>query len=118
VERVATRFAETHEAKIHVMRSELDELKTQGRKAVVWGAGSKGVGFLNALGGYERIEYAVDVNRRKQGMYVAGAGQKIVRPEFLKDYCPDIILMMNPVYEDEVKQQLADMDLRARLLVP
>ncbi|MBW1819248.1 MAG: methyltransferase domain-containing protein, partial [Deltaproteobacteria bacterium] len=118
VERVATRFAETHEAKIHVMRSELDELKTQGKKAVVWGAGSKGVGFLNALGGDGRIEYAVDVNKRKQGMYIAGAGQKIVRPEFLKDYCPDIILMMNPVYEDEIKQHLAELGLSIRLLAP
>ena len=87
------------------------EIKEHGQKAVIWGGGSKGVAFLTRLGIVDEVEYVVDVNPYKDGKYMAGTGQKIVSPEFLKDYCPDIVVIMNPVYRKEITEQLHSMQL-------
>jgi hypothetical protein len=56
------------------------------------------------LEGQRAIECVVDINPRKQGRYVAGTGQRIVPPEFLRDYRPGVIIVMNPVYRDEIRE--------------
>jgi len=88
----------------------------RGNKLVVWGAGSKGVAFLSTLQIYEEIEFAVDINPNKFGTYMAGTGQKIVSPEFLVDYQPDVILLMNPVYQTEVEQKLKSIGINAEVV--
>ena len=88
----------------------------QGKKLVVWGAGSKGVAFLSTLHIYEEIEFAVDINPNKIWSYLAGTGQKIVSPEFLVDYQPDIILLMNSVYRTEVEQKLQSLGIPGEIV--
>ena len=95
--------------------TELDSIEKEGRRAVVWGAGSKGVTFLNLLDRQGRIEHAVDVSPHKQGKFVAGTGQEIVSPTFLTSYAPDDILVMNPVYEREIASQLREIGVEARV---
>lgn len=85
------------------------------KRTVVWGAGSKGVTFLNILR-EAPIDYIVDINPHKQGMYLPGTGQKIVPPEFLSEYQPDHIIVMNPVYIDEIRHIAEKMNVTARLL--
>jgi SAM-dependent methyltransferase len=97
-------FADRYRSMVRNWRRHLGRMARAGQRVVVWGAGSKGVTFLNALQTQGRIAYVVDINPRKQGMYVAGAGQQIVPPEFLQDYRPDVVIVMNPVYEDEIRQ--------------
>lgn len=87
-----------------------------GRRAVLWGAGSKAVAFLTAVGGEEAIEYAVDVNPYKQGMYIAGAGQAVVAPEFLREYQPDVVIAMNPIYREEIRSQLEGLNVSASVV--
>jgi hypothetical protein len=53
----------------------------------------------------------VDINSRKHGKYVVGAGQRIVPPAFLADYQPDFTIVMNPVYLAEIKQYLNDLNI-------
>jgi len=96
-------FAATYRKKVEKCRHKIEQIEDEGKRAVIWGAGSKGVTFLNTLKN-SQIEYAVDINPRKQGMYIPGTGQKIVPPEFLRDYQPDVIVVMNPIYENEVKE--------------
>ena len=55
----------------------------------------------------DEIEYAVDINPGKQGSYLAGSGQEIVAPAFLADYRPDVVIVMNRIYEKEIAEQLA-----------
>ena len=64
----------------------------------------------------DQIEYVVDINLRKHGMYVAGTGQGIVAPEFLQDYHPDLVLVMNPIYRQEVQQRLESMGVKAAIV--
>jgi len=110
-------FAERYTAKVSAERAKLAEIKAKGQKAVIWGAGSKGITFLNMLQTEEIIDYAVDLNVRKQGMYITGTGQQIVAPEFLQEYQPDIIIVMNPIYEDEIRQMLATLAVDAELIL-
>ncbi|UCG54873.1 MAG: hypothetical protein JSV32_01245, partial [Dehalococcoidia bacterium] len=100
---VAT-FADKYQRKIEVWRCNLERMAQAGRRAVVWGGGSKGVAFLNTLKNQNQIEYVVDINPRKQGRYIAGTGQQIVAPYFLRDYQPDVVLVMNPIYKSEIQQ--------------
>ena len=91
----------------------LSRLDRQNNRVVIWGAGSKGVTFLNALSiSYRQIEYIVDVNPRKHGRFVAGTGQRVVGPDFLKGYLPQTIIIMNPIYRREIEEAV-----RARGLV-
>jgi hypothetical protein len=85
-------------------------------RAVIWGAGSKGVAFLTTLGVSEEIEYAVDIDPYKQGMFMAGTGHEIVAPAFLADYRPDLVLVMNPVYTDEIGRELESMGLATKVV--
>jgi SAM-dependent methyltransferase len=97
-------FAGNHRTKVEAWRHKLERVDGKGQRVVVWGAGSKGVTFLNTLRLQDRVEYVVDINARKQGMHIAGTGQQIVPPEFLQEYQPDVVIVVNPIYRDEIQQ--------------
>lgn len=101
---------------IEKMMDKLTQLLDQGKRIVVWGAGARGVTFLNIFRD-ERITYAVDINPKKQGNFVPGTGQKIVNPEFLVQYRPDFVIVTNTFYQEEVKQTLDKLNLKSQILI-
>jgi SAM-dependent methyltransferase len=108
-------FAENYCNKVAMWDENLSQLLAKDSRIIVWGAGSKGVMFLNTVKNIRQIEYIVDINPHKQGRYIAGTGQQIVPPEFLREYQPNTVLVMNPAYKDEVQEKIAQLDLRARV---
>ena len=96
-------YAANYRTKVMACRNTLKQQLGREKSAVIWGAGSKGVTFLNTLKDLQ-IEYAVDINPRKQEMYIPGTGQKIVPPEFLQDYQPNVVIVMNPIYDKEIRE--------------
>ena len=58
----------------------------------------------------------MDINPLKQDKYVAGTGHKIVAPEALRERRPDVVLVMNPIYCDEIRRTLDAMDIGAELV--
>ena len=107
-------FTEKQRAPVDFWKRKLAELRNRGERAVVWGSGSKGVAFLTALGlnGPESgVEYVVDINPFRVGKFMAGAGQEIVSPAFLKEYRPDLAVVMNPIYCPEIEAELLEMGL-------
>lgn len=86
------------------------------RRVVLWGSGSKGVAFLTTLGIEREIVYTVDINPNKHGMFMAGTGQQIVGPAFLRDYQPDVVIVMNPIYRDEIQRDLTTLGVTAEVL--
>lgn len=112
----AAAFAENYQAKYDEWRQRIDELAAIGKRGVVWGAGSKGVTFLNVIAPGSVIEYIVDINPRKQGRFVGGTGQSIVSPSFLTDYQPDFVIIMNNNYRDEIGRTLAELGVTAEIL--
>lgn len=110
-------FVEHYEAKRNEWRGELERMQAEGQKVVLWGGGSKGVAFLTTLGQtLDEIAYAVDINPIKTGTFMAGTGQEIIAPAFLADYRPDVVIIMNPVYRDEITRDLAVMGLSPEIL--
>jgi hypothetical protein len=91
-------------------------MRQKGQRAVLWGGGSKGVTFLTTLGVQDEIEYVVDINPYKHGTYMAGGGQEIVAPDFLRAYNPDLVIIMNPIYREEIRQDISRMGLNPKLL--
>ncbi len=102
--------------KLEALRADLDGMVQSGERVVVWGSGSKAVSYLTSLGIRNEIEYVVDINPFKHGKFLAGTGHKIVAPEYLTDYEPDTVILMNSIYRDEVQRDLDRMSLGARLI--
>lgn len=113
----ARAFAENYRAKRDKWQSRLRSLAAAGRRGVVWGAGSKGVTFLNAMDAGEEIVAVVDINPRKQGKYVAGTGQQIVPPDRLTELQPDFVIIMNANYREEIGRMLDEVGVRAEIMV-
>jgi 2-polyprenyl-3-methyl-5-hydroxy-6-metoxy-1,4-benzoquinol methylase len=109
----AMAFKDNYQRKYTTWQGDLKAFSRQRKKVVVWGAGSKGVTFLNVLRDFHQIEFIVDINPRKENKFVAGSGQQIVPPKFLASYQPDIVIIMNPNYQVEIQSQLDPLGVTA-----
>ena len=108
------RFSEHYRAKLAHWTDSLQRWNSQGRSVAVWGAGSKGVTFLNVVGA-DGVAAVVDINPRKQGRHVAGVGLEIVSPDALVSAPVDVVLVMNPIYRQEIEGMLAERGLSAEV---
>jgi SAM-dependent methyltransferase len=108
-------FERSYLAMIDTWREKVGTLTAQRKKVVIWGGGSKGVAFLTALGESTGIEYAVDINPFKHDKFMAGGGQRVVSPEFLVDYRPDVVVVMNEIYRQEIAATLEKLAVEAEL---
>lgn len=113
---LVSRFAAELSERVAQWRDQLCRYHKQGRRIVIWGSGSKGVAFLTTLNTPGTVEYVVDINPNKHGHYMAKTGQKIVGPAFLRDYRPDLVVVMNPVYRKEIIVQLQCLDLAPEVI--
>ena len=92
-------------------------MNSSNKKVIVWGAGSKGITFLNLFETAGSIDYVVDINPKKHGMFIAGTGQKIVPPERVGEIKPDKIIIVNPVYREEIEENVGAMGISTEYLV-
>lgn len=102
--------------KLGFWRGQLQRIKDGKKRAIVWGSGSKCVAFMTTLHVTDEIEFIVDINPHRHGKFIPGVGKQIMAPEFLKSYKPDIVIVMNPVYCNEIKQTLDGMGLTVELI--
>ena len=96
-------------------RRTLTDLKARKLKTVVWGGGSKSVGFLVNFADLDLIDVVVDVNPHMEGNFVPGIGKMYVQPKFLKDYRPDAVIIMNGIYRTEITASLHEMGLNPEI---
>jgi len=113
--RLAVRFALHLGKAVEEWRYKLQYLRITGKKAVIWGTGSKGVNFLNMVDRERVVKYAIDINPFKCGHHVAGTGQKIMPPDFLMDYQPDEVIVMNPIYLEEIRETIERLGIKTEL---
>jgi hypothetical protein len=78
-----------------------------GERLVLWGGGSKAVALLNTLAIRDEVAYVIDINPQKHQTFLAGTGHAVMNPPHLEDAPPDVILLMNPMYRDEVQRMVA-----------
>jgi SAM-dependent methyltransferase len=87
-----------------------------GRRTAIWGSGSKCVAFLSTLGARDFVDQIVDINPYRHGKFLAGSGKQIQSPRSLREYRPDVVIAMNPIYKDEIRNDLESMGLKPELL--
>jgi hypothetical protein len=109
-------FKDRYEQKLKAWRKEIENTIKNYQKIVLWGSGSKAVSFLTSLGITNEVEYVVDINPHKHGYFIAGTGQKIIGPDDLSKYKPDKIIIMNPIYYNEILSELSRQNLNAELI--
>jgi hypothetical protein len=110
------KFAQEYRARRTYWVDALSRFADEGKRVAVWGAGAKGAMFLNAFRDINSIEYIVDVNPNKWGFYIPGTGQRVVSPELLKQFRPDVLLIVNPNYHGEISGQVRALSIAPDLL--
>ncbi len=83
---------------------------------MLWGASSKAVAFLASVGRDDQIAAAVDINPFKQDKFLPGSGVAVIGPEQLPELKPQLVVIMNPIYRDEIGDTLAELGLDPRLV--
>ncbi len=109
-------FPERFEAKRRDCAALLDGCARDGKKVVIWGAASKAVAFLSTVAQSQIIRYGVDINPYRQGHFLPGSGLSIVGPDFLAEYRPDLVVIMNPVYRVEIARDLERMGVAPEIV--
>ncbi len=108
-------FAASYTARLNEWRQRIEEVRQKRQRAAIWGSGSKCVSFLSTLGITNEIEMIVDINPHRHGKFLAGSGKRISPPDALREYQPDVVIAMNSIYCDEIRQELQHMGLNPKL---
>ncbi|MDD9940064.1 MAG: class I SAM-dependent methyltransferase [Myxococcales bacterium] len=109
-------FAKELPDQLRTWRTRISGMHERGKRVVIWGAGSKGVSFLTTLGLRDEVAYAVDINPHRAGLFMAGTGQEIVSPNALTELRPDVVIIMNPMYREEIETQLSELGLQPEVM--
>ncbi|HEX9760761.1 MAG TPA: class I SAM-dependent methyltransferase [Candidatus Acidoferrales bacterium] len=98
----------------------LREMKSAGKRLAGYGASARGNTLLNYFGiGPDLLDYVVDRNRLKQGLYSPGMHIPVHPVEKLAENPPDAVLLLAWNFADEILQQLKDYTARGgKFIVP
>jgi len=103
-------------AQLQGLQDIVSTARKEGKTIAVWGSGSKCVSLISSLRMEEELTAIVDINPHKHGKFLAGSGREILSPDTLRAVRPDIVLLMNAIYTEEVRNELTARNLRPRLV--
>ena len=84
-------------------------LKAEGKRIAAYGAAAKGSTLTNYTGvDHELLDFVVDRNVHKQGLYMPGIGVPIRPVEALVEEMPDYVLILAWNFKDEILRQQAE----------
>ena len=109
-------FKERVSVRIRELKESAQRWKAEGCRLAIWGSGSKCVSLISALGEAAAPDAIVDVNPHKHGKFLAGSGYEIQSPDALRSIRPDVVLIMNSIYTDEIRADLEKRGLRPQLV--
>jgi SAM-dependent methyltransferase len=88
------------------LTAKLKELKEQNRIIAAYGAAAKGSTLINYAGiGTQFIDFVVDRNVHKHGLFMPGQHIPIYGPEMLQEKKPDYVLMLAWNFAQEIMHQ-------------
>ena len=114
------RFGEQVKATKRKLLRALCDVKDAGKRIAGYGAPTKGNMLLNYCGiRTDFIDYVVDRNPRKQGMFTPGAHIPILAPEKIFETRPDYVLILPWNIKEEVMDQMKGIrDWGGKFIVP
>lgn len=77
-------------------------------KIAVWCAGHFAFTVLSTSGIGEKIEYIIDNAEFKKGHYAPGSKVPIVGPEYFREHPVDIIMILGPIYINEIVKEIRE----------
>lgn len=105
-ERFGEKIAATKQAILALLRG----LKAEGKKIAAYGAPAKGNTLLNAIGATpELVEFTVDRNPAKQGLFLPGSGIPVLPVAALKERKPDYVVILPWNLADEIIGEFDDL---------
>lgn len=110
------RFADRCRPEIAKWRRVVAESAARGDRLVVWGSGSKSVAFLSTIGVTDEVAYVVDINPHRHGMSMPGVAARIESPAHVRSNPPDRVIVMNPVYVEEIRAMLKTLDVSPEVM--
>jgi len=116
------RFAAESQVRADSVRTFLDDARSRGERMAAYGAAAKGNTLLNYCSvTTEEVDYVVDRNPHKQGLFLPGSHLPIRDPGVLFEDRPDYLLILPWNLTDEVRDQVGsrcDWNLRFVTTVP
>ncbi|MFW2381052.1 MAG: methyltransferase domain-containing protein [Acidimicrobiales bacterium] len=109
--KLARSYSERLGAVVAQWRETIDRCTADGKPVVMWGSGSKGVSFLSAVDRDDSISAVVDINPNRRNHFMCGTGHPIVAPDDLVAIEPGLVIVMNRIYVDEIRDTLAELGL-------
>jgi len=97
---------------IHIVES-ADEI-------CIWGASGKGVILLSSFQQevIEKVNFVIDIDPLKQGKFLPVSGKKVLAPDALIGIKKVVtVLVMNPIYKDEIQWLIDKMGIKAQLIL-
>jgi SAM-dependent methyltransferase len=104
-------FADDVRIAIEACEAALRHLRTQHAPLILWQGAAKTVGFMSALHDQTVVDGAIDLSPQRQGKFLPGSGLPVYAPEELRRLAPKFVVLMNPVYLDEVRARIAALGL-------
>ena len=98
----AVAFGAAARARVKEAREQVASMSS----SALWGAGSKGATYLNLVADVAPVDAVIDINPRKHGWGVPGTSATISSPEVLREVRPEVVVVANPAYLDEVRERV------------
>jgi SAM-dependent methyltransferase len=119
-ERTYQTFAENVKLTKRRLLSLLIREKDRGKRIVGYGAPAKGNTLLNFCGvRTDFLDYTVDKNPHKQGMYLPGSQIPVFAPEHIMQDKPDLVLILPWNLKEEIMREMAEIrDWGGRFIIP
>ena len=109
-------FSDNYAAFILKWKEKITRISAEFGPAALWGAASKAVIFAGMLeGAASLLSAAVDINPAKQGNYLPVTGLPIISPEKIKKSDIRAVIVVNPLYFEEIRKFCCEMRLSIRL---
>lgn len=110
-------FQRQHDDNTQLWNQRLQAWRSADKRVAVWGSGGKGISLLNAIDHPEAIDCVVDINPDRQQHFIPGSGHRVVAPAELSARRPDVVILTNVLYRDEIAADLRDMNIDCELVV-
>jgi 2-polyprenyl-3-methyl-5-hydroxy-6-metoxy-1,4-benzoquinol methylase len=97
-------------SKIKSVHAQVQKWIKENKKIVGWGTAGNGSLFFSLLDINDRqIEFVVDSDKRKQGMFLPITNQKVISPNDLFNISPDVVIVLSQFHSNEITKQARDL---------